>query len=118
MTLTLSEAVANSCTFLNQLCQPGRYDNGTICKAADPGHHVATSGSTSQTACTPGYYQPLSGQSSSTAANPGYYVPGPAATAQQQCPAGTTSGPAASACTPITSTGAKVYLPMVIGAKP
>ena len=117
MTLTLAEAVANVCTFTNTLCSAGTFDNGTICKAADPGHHVAGSGSTAQTACTPGYYQPLSGQASCLAADPGYYVPGSAATAQQQCPAGTTSGPAASVCTPTTGTGAKVYLPMAIRGK-
>lgn len=61
------------------------------------------------------YYQPAAGQSACLAADPGYYVPGPAATEQLQCPAGTSSGPAATECTtgPIER---KIFLPMVVNS--
>lgn len=115
VTLPLPEAVENTCTFTNTLCLAGTFDDGTICKAADPGHYVGSDGASSQMACVPGYYQPAAGQSACLAADPGYYVPGPAATEQLQCPAGTSSGPAATECTtgPIER---KIFLPMVVNS--
>ena len=38
VTLTPAEAVVSSCIFTNTLCQPGYYDNGTICKAVSYTH--------------------------------------------------------------------------------
>jgi hypothetical protein len=54
VTLTVNEAVAATCTFTNTLCQPGTYDNGTICKAADPGYYVPGAGATEQLKCPAG----------------------------------------------------------------
>ena len=54
VTLTPPEAVVASCTFTNTLCQPGYYDDGTICKAADPGYYVPAPGATQQLPCSPG----------------------------------------------------------------
>ena len=79
VTLTPAEAVVSSCIFTNTLCQPGYYDNGTICKAADPG----------------------------------YYVPNPGATEQLPCPDGTTSGGAASVCTPIGAPRGQIFISLI-----
>ena len=58
VTLTLAEGVVSSCIFTNTLCQPGYYDNGTICKAADPGFYVPGPGATQQLPCPPGTTSP------------------------------------------------------------
>ena len=79
VTLTLGEAVPTTFTFTNTLCRPSYYDNGTICKAADPG----------------------------------YYVPGAGATEQLPCPDGTTSGGAASVCTPIGVPRGQIFISLI-----
>ena len=58
VTLTVGEAVSATCIFTNTLCQPGTYDNGTICKAADPGFYVPGPGATQQLPCPPGTTSP------------------------------------------------------------
>ncbi len=89
-------------TILNDdaaFCPAGKYNNGSGCVNADPGHFVAAAGATAQSPCAPGYFQPNSGAIFCTRADAGFYAAGPAATEQLACPSGTTSIAGAAACT-------------------
>jgi hypothetical protein len=54
VTLTPGEAAPTTCTFTNTLCQPGYFDNGTICEAAAPGYYVPSAGMSQQLPCPDG----------------------------------------------------------------
>lgn len=85
-------------------CAVGTYQPAAAtaaCINASVGHHVSLAASTAQTACVPGYYQPAVASASCIPATPGYFVSGSAAIAQVQCSAGTSSGAAATSCSPI-----------------
>lgn len=70
---------------------PGSYVPGygaTSATLASPGHYVAGSAQSAQTAATAGYYVPNRGATAPIKASLGHYVDGPAATAQAAAPPG------------------------------
>ena len=70
-------------------CPAGKYNNGTSCVDADPGHYVPTAGATEQIPCAAGTYQPASGATSCIQASAGNFVAATGSVAQTPCPAGT-----------------------------
>ena len=78
--------------FEGVVCEPGSYQGGGRCTAADPGHFVATRGADAQEACPPGSFQNRSGQAFCEPATAGHFVNLSAGTgqiAQTPCPSGT-----------------------------
>ena len=109
---TLDAGDTVSCTFTSTQCQPGNYDaGGNACVDSEAGHYVPTAGATDSTPCSPGSYQPQTEQDSCLLADPGFYVDISGSDQQFACPAGTTSGPGATVCTPIGPSD--TYLPMI-----
>ena len=74
VTLTAAEATTATCTFTNTLCQPGSYDNGTICKAADPGYYVPGAGATEQLKCPAGTTSNGGASACHPIGSPGYKI--------------------------------------------
>ena len=112
-TFTLPAGFNATCTLASYQCQPGNYDfGGAFCRAAEVGHYVPAVAATESTPCSPGSYQPQEGQSTCLLADPGYYVDVSGSAQQFMCPAGTTSGPGATACTPVGNNF--TYLPVAI----
>jgi hypothetical protein len=69
-------------------CEPGFYDAGNGCVAADPGYFVELPGATQQTECAAGSYQPFAGQVSCLLAPVGTFVAVTGAVAANECPIG------------------------------